>query len=280
VRRLIVNADDFGFTRDVNEGIARAFEHGILRSATLMANGGAFDHAVATAQALPGLDVGAHLTLVGGPSVADPRRRLPASLAGMLLAYPSGWSRAAIEEECCAQLEKIENAGIPISHVDAHKHTHLFPPVLEALVRAAKRYGVVWVRRPFDIPLTAAAARSPWRRRLTSRLLAGLGSHFDRRMRAAGLRSTDAFAGFQMTGLYQADQLAALMRALPPGLTELMCHPGLCGEQLLAARTRLKRSREAELAALTSDLVKRTVEETGVEITSFRALCGVPAPVR
>jgi predicted glycoside hydrolase/deacetylase ChbG (UPF0249 family) len=280
LRRLIVNADDFGFTRDVNEGIALAFRQGILRSTTLMANGAAFEHAVETAQAHPGLDVGCHLTLVGGQSVADPGRLLPGSVARLLLASRGAWPRSAIEEECCAQMEKILAAGISVSHVDAHKHTHLFPAVLDSVTRAAQRYGVTWVRRPFDVPLTAAAARSRWRRRLTSRLLAGLAARFDRKLAAAGLRTTDAFAGFQLTGLYRAEQLAALIRALPEGVSEFMCHPGLCGDELRAARTRLKQSREEELAALTSGLVLRAVEEARVEIMSFRELAGAPMPPR
>lgn len=276
MRRLIVNADDFGFLEDVNDGIAQAFDRGILRATTLMANGDAFDHAVETAKARPELDVGCHLTLVQGRSAADPGRRLPESVGQMLVSGVGKWA----EEECCAQIEKIQAAGIAISHLDAHKHTHLFPPVLEAVLSAGKRYGIEWVRRPFDIPLTAAAARSPWKRRLASRLLGGLSRRFDRKMRKAGLRATDAFAGFQMTGLYHAEQLADLIRALPAGTTEFMCHPGLCGEQLRAARTRLKQSRAYELEALTSEQVRRAVEESGVEITSFRALAVEPAPAR
>lgn len=272
MRRLIVNADDFGFLEEVNEGIAQAFQRGILRSTTLMANGGAFEHAVKTAHSLPGLDVGCHLTLVQGTSVADPKRLLPASVANLLVSGVGAWA----EEECCAQLEKIRGAGIEISHLDTHKHTHLFPPVLEAVLRAGRRYGISWVRRPFDIPLTAAAARASWKRRLASRMLGGLGARFDRKLQAAGLRATDAFAGFQMTGLLHAEQLAALIAALPEGVTELMCHPGLCGAQLRAAPTRLKESRAQELDALTSNLVLRAAEQAGVEITSFRALSAAP----
>ena len=276
MRRLIVNADDFGFTRDVNEGIAQAFGRGILRATTLMANGDAFEHAVEIAMAHPGLDVGCHLTLVQGRSVAEPAKQLPVSVGRMLVSGVGGWA----EEECCAQVEKILAAGIEISHIDTHKHTHLFPPVLEAVVRTAQRFGAPWVRRPFDLPLTAAAARAPKTRRLTSRLLGGLGRSFERKLKARGLRATDAFAGFQMTGLYHAEELTALIHALPEGVTEFMCHPGLCGEELRAAPTRLKKSRERELAALTSDAVLGAVEEAGVEITSFRELGGSPAPAR
>ncbi len=276
MRRLIVNADDFGLNRDVNDGVVEAFERGILRAASLMANGAGFEHAVEAARARPGLDVGCHLTLVQGRSVADPAKRLPSSLARMLLSGVGGWA----EEECCAQVERIRAAGVAISHLDTHKHAHLFPPVLEAVAKVAARYRIRWVRRPFDVPLTAASVRSPWKRRLVSRLLAGAAAGFDRRMAAAGLRSTDAFAGFQLTGLYRAEQLAELIRALPEGVTEFMCHPGFCGPELQAAPTRLKQSRERELEALTSELVRRTADQAGVEITSFHALGAARAPGR
>ncbi len=271
-RRLIVNADDFGFTRDVNAGIVEACERGILRATTLLANGDAFEHAVELAARTPRLDVGCHLTLVGGRSVADPDRPLPTSVAEFLWRLARGWSRSAIERELAAQVEKIQAAGLKPTHLDAHKHTHLVPRVLDAVLAVAKAYGIAWVRRPFDLPLTAAAARSPWKRRTVSRILGGLDGRFQRRLERAGCRATDHFAGFQMTGLYRDRELADLIEALPDGLTELMTHPGHCGAELRAASTRLKESRQAELDALTSDEVRRAVERGGVEITSYARL--------
>ncbi|MBI1356203.1 MAG: ChbG/HpnK family deacetylase [Acidobacteria bacterium] len=272
LRRLIVNADDFGFTRDVNRGIVEACERGILRATTLMANGDAFDDAVEQAARTPSLDVGCHLTLVGGRSVADPGKSLPGSVGELLPGLLGRWSLAALEEELSAQVEKIRAAGLRPSHVDTHKHTHLAPPVLDAVLAVAKRYGIAWVRRPFDLPLTAAAAGAPWKRRVVSRLLGGLNGRFERKLAAAGRRSTDHFAGFQITGLFRAAEIAALLRALPEGLTELMTHPGFCTAELNAAPTRLRQSRQIELEALTSPVALRAAEEAGVEITSYAAL--------
>ena len=243
-----------------------------MRATTLMANGDAFDDAVALAARTPRLDVGCHLTLVGGFSVASPGRPLPRSTLELIAGFGGRWSRAAIEEELSAQVEAIQAAGIRPTHLDAHKHTHLAPPVLHAALAVARRYGVGWVRRPFDLPLTAAAARAPWRRRAVNRLLRGLQGRFERKLAAAGCRATDHFAGFQMTGLFRAVELVELLQALPEGLTELMTHPGFCGEELRSARTRLKQSRRAELDALTAPATLRAVEELGVEITSFAAL--------
>ena len=269
-RRLIVNADDFGFSRDVNRGIVEACQDGILTAATLMANGAAFDDAVALARANPSLDVGCHLVLVSGPSVAHPGRGLPAKVSGLLAALARG--RIDPEQEMDAQIRRILAAGIQPSHLDTHKHTHLLPTVLEAVARLARRHSIPWVRRPFDAPAAAASAGAPWKARIISRGLWFLRGRFDRVLARHGARATDHFAGFQLTGRYDANRLAALIRQLPPGVTEFMCHPGRCSEELRGAATRLKESREAELAALTDELVRRALIESGVALASFRDL--------
>jgi hopanoid biosynthesis associated protein HpnK len=261
-RRLIVNADDFGFTRDVNLGIVEAHRRGILTAATLMVNGMAFEHAVELARENPGLDVGCHLVLVGGRSVADPARKLPGSVRR--LGFEMG---AWVEREMEAQVEKILAVGLRPSHVDTHKHTHLAPPVLGAVCRIAHRYGIPWVRRPFDLPLMAVA---PLRRRVVNAALQPIRAPFDRTLRRYGCRTTDYFAGFQITGRFRAGELAELIRALPDGLTEFMCHPGHCTEELRSSATRLKESRAEELAALVSEEVRRAVEEAGVRLVNFR----------
>jgi predicted glycoside hydrolase/deacetylase ChbG (UPF0249 family) len=85
-----------------------------------------------------------------------------------------------------------------------------------------------------------------------------------------GLRTTDHFAGFQITGWLDNARLTALIEKLPPGLTELMCHPGRLGPELGAATTRLKESREVELTALTSPEIRRAVERQGIHLVNYR----------
>jgi len=151
VRRLIVNADDFGFTAGVNRAIVEAHTHGIVTSSTLMANGRAFEDAVCLAKTVPRLSVGCHVVLIDGEPVADVG--LLPSIAG---AHSGGArfrdglrtfaARALagrldpdeIEVEASAQIRKIQMAGVSVSHVDTHKHTHLFPAVLRPLLRAAR----------------------------------------------------------------------------------------------------------------------------------------------
>jgi predicted glycoside hydrolase/deacetylase ChbG (UPF0249 family) len=254
LKRLVVNADDFGFTADVNEGIVEAHQRGILTSTTLMANGAAFDDAVRLASQNPALDVGCHLVLIGGGSTLPPHKPLPSSVARLLAAIVSG--QIAIYDELAAQVRKILAAGISPSHLDTHKHTHLAPPVLDAVARIAQEFGIPWVRRPFEIPFL----RSRFRRVLADR----------------NCRTTDYFTGFKLTGRFRAPELIQLIRALPEGTTEFMCHPGHCRAELQNADTRLKESRERELLALISPEVRLALAESQVQLINYRDLpeCG------
>jgi len=265
---LIVNADDFGFTRDVNAGIIEAHRNGILTAASLMANGGAFEDAVRLARQTPTLDIGCHLALVQGESVLEPGRPLPATTAALLRALAS--RRLRLREELAAQIRRVLDAGLKPSHLDTHKHTHLLGPVLEAVASLGQEYGIAWVRAPFDLPARAAAAGASWRTRVSSRGLGLLERRFRTVLSRHGCRAADHFAGFQLTGRLGAAALAALIRSLPPGVTELMCHPGRCGEELRGARTRLKESREAELEALTAPQTRQALEDAGVVLAAYR----------
>ncbi len=235
--RVAINADDFGFTRDVNEGILDGHLHGVLTSTTLMANGDAFEHAVELAKANQTLDVGCHLTLIGGQALTG--GALPRSVPELLLALAQ--RRIPIYEEFVAQVNKLIAAGIRPTHMDTHKHTHVVPSVLRAVARVAREHSIGWVRRTlgfFPMP--------------------------------AGIGATDHFAGFRLTGRMGPVEMEAAIRALQPGFTEFMCHPGYCGDELRAAPTRLKESRVRELEALQSPAVRRAIEERGIVLTPFR----------
>lgn len=244
-RQLIVNADDFGFTQDVNAGIIEAHERGIVTAATLMPTGAAFADAVERTRAYPALDVGCHLVLVGAPG-------LPANVAALAAAVAA--KRLPILDILRAQVETIMRAGLRPTHADTHKHTHLLPPVFEAVARVAEEFGIPWVRRPLP---------APWFGRVLERIPARY-----------GLRMTDHFAGFRLTGRFGAAELVRMIERLPPGLTEFMCHPGRCTEELRRAPTRLKESRQREVAALTAPEVRQALGASGVRLVSFRELSG------
>jgi predicted glycoside hydrolase/deacetylase ChbG (UPF0249 family) len=268
-KQLVVNADDFGFTPDVNEGIIEAHRDGILTATTLMANGAAFEHAVGLARQTPALDVGCHLVLVGGRSLLT-GGELPATVGQLLAAVARRQIR--VYDELRAQARRIVDSGIQPTHLDTHKHTHLAPPVLEAVARLSEEFGIPWIRRPFDFPLNAGTGSVPRLRRLTSGALGLLRRRFHRVLEKHRCRTTDHFAGFQITGRFHTRELVALLGVLPEGSTELMCHPGRCGAALRAARTRLKESREAELRALTAVEVRDTVKRAGIELVNYRQL--------
>lgn len=258
VKYLITNADDFGYTHDVNEGILHAHRAGILTATTIMATGPAFDHAARLARENPSLDLGVHLVLVGGAG-------FPHTVAELMREIALG--RMRIYDELAAQVRKVQGAGIRPSHLDSHKHTHLLPPVLKAVARLAAEFQIPWVRRPFDLPMQAG--RVPWKRQAVSKGLGFARERFQKYLASHGCRTTDHFAGFQLTGHYAAAELAQLVHQLPEGVTEFMCHPGFCTAELQSSRTRLKESRQRELDALTSREVREALEESNVTLARY-----------
>jgi predicted glycoside hydrolase/deacetylase ChbG (UPF0249 family) len=246
-KQLVVNADDFGFTPDVNEGIVEAHRRGILTATTLMANGAAYEDALRLARETPSLDVGCHLVLVSGRSLVT-GKPFPLTVPRLLAAMARREIRAY--DELAAQVRRIVDAGIRPTHLDTHKHTHLAPPVLDAVARVGEEFGIHWVRCPIGL----------------------LRRRFHRVLEKRGCRTTDHFAGFQITGRFCTAELVELLGAIPPGSTELMCHPGRCGEALRHARTRLKESREHELAALLAPQVREAVERNGIELVNYPRL--------
>ena len=268
----MVNADDFGFTPDVNQGIVEAHRGGILTATTLMANGEAFEDAVRLAADNPALDVGCHLVLIGGRSLVT-GRPFPATVAQLVRAL----ARREISPypELAEQVRRITAAGIRPSHLDTHKHAHLAPPVLNAVARIAEDFGIRWVRRPFDFPLSALGGAVPRLKRVTSRALGLLRGRFHRVLERHGCRTTDHFAGFQITGRFRTAELVQLLAIVPEGTTELMCHPGRCGAALCQAPTRLKESREQELQALLAPEVRAALDRYEIELVDYRKLSAI-----
>jgi hopanoid biosynthesis associated protein HpnK len=258
-RRLIVNADDFGLTLGVNRAILELHAAGVLTSATLMATGAAFRSAVHAAFVQPSLGVGCHVVLVDGapalhwseiPSLATAEGFRP-SLANFARDLVRGRVRPMdIEREAIAQIRRLQSAGITVSHVDTHKHTHVFPRVLRPLLRAALACGVPAIRNPFEPAWALRATRAPLGRRIQVHLLKFYRSQFVRAVRRAGLLTTQGAVGVLATGTLDAATLERLLAAMPAGTWELICHPGYDDATLAAIHTRLTSSREVERAAL------------------------------
>lgn len=288
MRRLIVNGDDFGYTRGVNAGIVRAHRQGILTSTTLMANGEAFEDAVRLARECPSLGIGCHLVLVGGQamapvreiqSLAGPDGELPDTLGSLVKRLTLGRvKQEELETELRAQIQRIRMAGVQPTHVDTHKHTHLHPKVMRAVAQVAREFGIQAVRKPYENFRTLFGG-SPGRRgegqlgRSMTVAAARIGqARFKKLTGMRGLRTTDHFCGIRWTGTLAASHLLKLLTQLPEGTTELMCHPGMLDSELEKAGTRLKRERERELEALTDAEVLRAVRENGIQLISYREL--------
>jgi hopanoid biosynthesis associated protein HpnK len=291
VRRLIINADDFGLTAGVNRAIVEAHEHGIVTSATLMANGQAFEEAIGLAQSRPRLGVGCHIVLVDGAPLLDKTRINtlvdPARNAGGprfregigkfgALALLGRLAADEIEAEATAQIRKLQSAGIPVTHLDSHKHTHLFPRILRPLLRAAKSCGVRAIRNPFERIQGSQLAASPglWRRWTEVGILRSLARQFREAVQQAGISTPDGTLAIVATGALNQRLLRLMVENLPDGTWELVCHPGYNDVDLQAVRTRLRESREQELRLLTSPSTRDLLKANGVEAISFRELAG------
>ncbi len=290
MRRLIVNADDFGFTSGVNRAIAEAHSRGIVTSSTLMANGAAFHEAVQLAKRLPRLSVGCHVVLTDGepvlqahrlptitaPSIGSPRFR--DGLASFALrAFSGDLSGEEIEAETTAQIRKIQAAGIAVSHVDSHKHTHLFPAVLRPILRAANACGVRAIRNPFGprrlLKSGQLLARPHlWARYAEVRILRALSGQFRRAAHRPQIATPDGTLGIVVTGSLDLLLFRAIAEIIPPGTWEFVCHPGYNDSDLQRANTRLRQSRETELRVLTTPEAAQILQEQNIALISYRDL--------
>ena len=286
MRRLIINADDFGLTPGVNRAIVEAHQRGVVTSATMMANAQAVEDASVRARTAA-MSVGCHVVLIDGAPLLAPKN--VSTLLGGNAHFRDGWlefaaralrnqlDEAQVAAEVEAQIRRIQQAGLCVTHVDSHKHVHLLPPVLRPMLKAAKACGVNAIRNPFA-PLKPLAAahllRRPrlWGRYFEVKLLRRFGQEFRRTVAEAGMMTTDGTFGIVVTGALDAELFAAIVGSLPEGTWEMVCHPGYCDAELRAVRTRLRESREQELRVLTSEKARQAIEAAGVELISYAEL--------
>lgn len=287
MKQLILNADDFGMTRGVNEGIIRAHREGILTSTTLMANGEAFDDAVDRAHGNKGLGVGGHLVLVGGKCIAPKDSVaslvngdgvLPDSLALFVARLSSGIIRVEeIASELRAQIAKIRAAGIEPTHLDTHKHTHAHPRVMEALGKVARESGITRVRKPIENlrdswETSRAGGQGVAMQILAAGAVRAIAPQFTSIAKKYALLSPDYFLGLAMTGQLGPSVLRGLVGTLADGVTEIMLHPGVCDADLARLGSRLQKQREDELQGLLDPGVRSAVTERGIRLISYREL--------
>ena len=283
--RLIVNADDLGWSDGVTAGILRAHREGIVTSATLAANMPAAAEAIDAAAEAGDLGVGVHLNACQGPALSQAGRRELAAHAGRMDATASRLVRAivlrprrvlpAVEAEFAAQIEFCLERGLRPTHVDSHRHAHAWPSVFRLVRRLCERYDIPWIRRHRERPawLGGFWGRAPARQRRTSRQLNLLGA-VCRRLGRERL-ATEGTIGVAHTGRLRPELLCEALGRVGPGATEIMAHPGYA-EGLSAGQTRLLADREKEMDALCDPRPRRVLDGRGIELIHYGRLH--PAP--
>ncbi|HZY63905.1 MAG TPA: ChbG/HpnK family deacetylase [Edaphobacter sp.] len=281
--RLIINADDFGLTPGINRAISELHRSNALTSATLMATGPEFDEAVAIAHANPSLGVGCHVVLTDGVPVSPPEdiptlmgpdgKSFRPSLADFLQALLRGRiSEAEIEREALAQVHKVQNAGIALTHLDTHKHTHLFPAVARPLLRIAERCSIHAVRNPFEPVWSSRLAPNALLRRAQFHTIGWFGKkpfHALPQLCSGFISTTDGTIGISATGHLNSASLHKTLHAMPEGTWELVCHPGYNDASLDAVATRLRAAREVERLALTEEIPGLLRTLPGLELIHY-----------
>ena len=274
-KTLIVTADDFGLSPQVNEAVERAHRGGILSAASLMVGAPAAAEAVRIARRLPGLRVGLHLALV------DARPTLPAGEVPGLVG-PDGWfrrdtarfgaelffstaMRRQLAREVAAQFAAYAATGLPLDHVDAHQHFHLHPTVAGLMIRIGARHRMQAVRVPAE-PGAVIRAVEPGARSALPAVTAPWTRLLARRLRRAGCRVPDQVFGLSWTGAMTEARVAGLLARLPAGTTEIYTHPALDGAYPGAAAGYRYAD---ELAALVSPGVRAAAELSGARLCGY-----------
>jgi hopanoid biosynthesis associated protein HpnK len=283
---LIVNADDFGFTSGVNRAIVEAHSRGVVTSSTLMANSAAFEEAAQLAKTIPRLGIGCHVVLIDGrpvlgveqlPSLTRSARFRDGLMTFAARAIAGRIDADEITAEATAQIRKIQSTGIELTHIDTHKHTHLFPKILRPLLRAAAACGIRALRNPFGprLPLRSArlmARPGLWSRYAEVQILSRFAGNFREAVNREGFTTPDGTLGIVVTGSLDQALFHAIVRSIPPGTWEFVCHPGYNDKDLQVAETRLRASRETELRVLTLPAAREVLLQEGIELISYREL--------
>ena len=273
--KLIVNADDFGLSSEINRAVLKAHREGVLTSASLIAGAKAFDEAVAIARENPRLAVGLHVVAVDGPAVL-PRSRIPRLVNehGMFPNDPVGLgmryvlSAAAREElaaELRAQFERFAATGLKLSHVDGHQHMHMHPVVFGMILPLARRFGAAGFRVPRDeLSIALRLDRRKAARKMGWTLIFGLLSRYCQgRVCAGGFAMVDRTYGFMQTGQMHSAYVGAVLRQMRSKCAEMYFHPRI------GARDDYFGANPDDLESLLSRNVRQIIEQRGIELTSY-----------
>jgi len=272
VKRLIVTADDFGAAVAVNQAVEQAHSNGLLTAASLMVTGDAAGDAVERARTIPSLGVGLHVVLVEGrpalppeqlPDLVDASGQFRTDMVRTAIdIFAKRAARAQLLAEVEAQFARFAATGLPLDHVNAHKHFHLHPTIASTILAVGRRYGMKAIRAPIE-PKKVLSKIEPGSGGIDmTRAWALL---VRRRMRAAGMLVPDQVFGLAWTGGLNTARLRGLIANLPDGLTEIYAHPATGPYPGSAPGYAYVQ----ELAALTDSLAKDRALRDGVALGRF-----------
>jgi len=279
MKNLIVNADDFGRHKLINAAVEKAVQSGCLKSATIMAGGRAFDDAVEVAKRNPALGVGIHFTLVNGFPILPPNE-IPTLVTEdgtfhenyivFLKKYLQGkFDRHEIRAELAAQLEKVQRAGLNLTHFDSHQHLHNVPGIIGITIELATKANIFAMRvsetKIFDGELDSTA-------QFIGRL--GLGSlavYARRKASRQGIKTPEHFSGIVAGEAVDENFLLHIIDDMKDGTLEVMLHPGT-DNKVLQDYTGWQHDFEAELAAVTSPKILKLLEDKDISAVNFSAL--------
>lgn len=279
MKKLIVNADDFGLHTLINQGIIKGHREGFITSTSIMPSADAYEEAVELAKANPKLGVGIHLTLVGGVKSVLPKEKvaslldaegrfLPDYVAFAKRFYTGGVKGSELEAELRAQIEKALASGLNITHIDSHQHTHVLPGMNGLVRKLCNEYNIKRERIPkegytFSGGFQAGLGRKIGRCGLSfCAALAASGADKD------GIKHPDYFFGMLAGGHLNAKLVGNIIRALPEGVSEIMTHPGL-ETAPLAQLYAWHYTWETELASYLDESNKALIKERNVQLVSF-----------
>lgn len=281
LKKLIINADDFGLHETVNLGIIQGHTAGFVTSTTIMANGNAFNHAVELGVANQKLGIGVHLTLVGAKPVCAPDQvqslvdiegNLPSQYPQFLLKYIKGQiSLADINRELRAQVQKVVDTGIQITHLDSHQHMHIVPGIINITMDIAKDFGIKAIRTPAEPYFFQGGYPSTPMRFIARGGLTLLSQLAARKIKNYGLVMPEHFFGMLAGCNMREEYLLTIIENLPDGVSEIMMHPG-SNNEIVNTMYNWNLHGQEELAAITSDHVGRLLAARKINLISFRDL--------
>ncbi len=269
--RVILNSDDFGLSSSINEAVVKAHREGVLTSASLMVNGGAFDEAVELAKLNPKLGVGLHLTLVMGratlppgqlPNLVDARGNFSNNpVAAGMKAFFNRAARPELEAEIAAQIAKFRSTGLTLDHLNGHLHFHLHPTIFDILMKCQNEWNIPAIRFTNDVfRINRRIAKGNWFYQVSHALIFRLLSRRALpKLERSGIRHTNHVFGLLQNDRVDEEYLLKLLPALPPSPVEIYSHPNMD-------------SNRHELDALTSPRVADLIKKLGIQLCRYQDL--------